>query len=270
MPKTPWIQLANGLRIPILFESSALLAIDKPAEWILAPNSWTQTQRNLSLAIQSSIKSHEYWARTRSIKYLRFVHRLDAEVTGIVLFAKNPGPLAKYSELFVKREVEKRYLAVVEGLPKKDEWYSRAPIAPHPMRKGKMKVDREGGKPAETFFKVLERDPERGRTLIEAMPHTGRTHQLRVHLAHAKLPIVGDPLYGRRDPEDDTPPTPKSGLIKKKGHVQWPEMRVALRAVSLRFDDPYGRKGTVIEAPTEEFLQKFFRSDRSDRSDKRR
>lgn len=265
MPKTPWIQLANGLRIPILFESSALLAIDKPAEWILAPNSWTQTQRNLSLAIQSSIKSHEYWARTRSIKYLRFVHRLDAEVTGIVLFAKNPGPLAKYSELFVKREVEKRYLAVVEGLPKKDEWYSRAPIAPHPMRKGKMKVDREGGKPAETFFKVLERDPERGRTLIEAMPHTGRTHQLRVHLAHAKLPIVGDPLYGRRDPEDDTPPTPKSGLIKKKGHVQWPEMRVALRAVSLRFDDPYGRKGTVIEAPTEEFLQKFFKSDKSDK-----
>ena len=104
----------------------------------------------------------------------------------------------------MKRDVEKRYLAVVDGLAKRDEWISKAPIAPHDFTKGKMKVDQNGGKPAETLFRVLERDIDNNRTLIEALPYTGRTHQLRVHLAHAKLPIIGDPMYGPKtyDPED--------------------------------------------------------------------
>jgi 23S rRNA pseudouridine1911/1915/1917 synthase len=110
------IELDDGkLVIPIIYEDRSVIALDKGPGWMLAPDSWDQTGRNLQLALQSSLNAGDFWARSRNLKYFRFIHRLDADTTGVTLFAKSPGALRAYSELFEERRVEKTYLAVVHG-----------------------------------------------------------------------------------------------------------------------------------------------------------
>ena len=102
--KPKHIELSEGeIVIPILYEDRSVLALDKPSGWMLAPDSWDRTGRNLQLALHSSMNAGDFWAHSRNLKYLRFVHRLDAETTGITLFAKSAGALRAYSELFENR-----------------------------------------------------------------------------------------------------------------------------------------------------------------------
>src|SRR5262245_3231862 len=118
MAKPSHIELPDGTRIPILYEDRSVLAIDKPSGWMLAPDSWEQTGRNLQLALNSSINAGDFWARSRNLKFLRFVHRLDADTSGVLLLAKSSGALRALSELIESRRVEKLYLAVVHGIPR--------------------------------------------------------------------------------------------------------------------------------------------------------
>jgi 23S rRNA pseudouridine1911/1915/1917 synthase len=238
------IQLGEEVSIPILYEDRSVLAIDKPAGWMLVPYNWDRTGRNLQLAISSSILGGEFWARSRSLKFLKYIHRLDAETTGILLFAKSPGALNTFSDLFESRRMNKRYLAVVRGHPKKDEWLADAKLGPDPKEHGRHRVDPDG-KQAETFFKVLDR--KEGLALIEARPFTGRTHQIRLHLTHAGLPVVGDTMYGAR--EDRARKTAPMGL----------------RAVGLEYQDPFQRRRISIEAPSENFIAQFLGADPGDR-----
>jgi 23S rRNA pseudouridine1911/1915/1917 synthase len=161
------------------------------------------------------------------------VHRLDAETTGILLFAKSQGAVEAYSELFEDRRMEKTYLAVIHGLPKRSEWTCRLKLGPAPGQVGRMKVDERDGREAETHFRVLQTGERR--TLIEARPLTGRTHQIRVHLAETSGPVVGDDIYGRRDDDSD----------------------LGLRAVRLAFADPFTCRRVEIRAPVEEFYRHF-------------
>src|SRR5215813_8747753 len=117
MAKTDQIELPTGERLPILYEDRSVLAIDKPRGWMLVPFSWQRTNRNLQAALTSSIAAGDFWARVRGLRFLRHIHRLDAETTGILLLAKSKGALATYGELFESRKMEKVYLAVVEGVP---------------------------------------------------------------------------------------------------------------------------------------------------------
>jgi RluA family pseudouridine synthase len=237
MPRPDVIELGDEVSIPILYEDRAVLAIDKPAGWMLVPYSWDRTGRNLQLAISSSILGGEFWARSRNLKFLKYVHRLDAETTGVLLFAKSQGALNTFSDLFESRKMNKRYLAVVRGVPKKNEWLCDAKLGPDPKEHGRHRVD-PAGKQAETFFKVLDRKEDLA--LVEARPFTGRTHQIRIHLAHAGLPVVGDTMYGA--PEDRARKTAPMGL----------------RAVALEYLDPFRRRPIKIEAPTEAFIAQFF------------
>jgi 23S rRNA pseudouridine1911/1915/1917 synthase len=250
-----------GIRIPILHEDRSVLALDKPAGWMLAPDSWEHTGRNLQLALQSSLNARDFWARSRNLKFLRFVHRLDAETTGITLFAKSPGALRAYSAMFEERQVEKTYLVVVHGVPKQREWTCRLALTPDPGFKGRMRVaPREGPPPreraeadsprrrrggsgfewkdAETRFRVLQSSPTAA--LIEARPLTGRTHQIRAHLAAAGHPVLGDPLYG------------PDRMALSKGR-----QRLALRSVRLAYRDPFQNRRVVIEAPAAEFAREY-------------
>jgi RluA family pseudouridine synthase len=228
------IELPTGELIPILYEDRAVMAIDKPRGWMLVPFSWQKTNRNLQAALTSSIAAKDFWARSRNLKFIRFVHRLDAETTGILLMAKSLGAVDTYGNLFESRKMEKVYLAVVHGAPKKTEWICRAKISPDPDERGRMKVDPRGGKEAETSFRLLQ--TVGNWSLVEAHPFTGRTHQIRIHLLQDGLPIVGDELYG---------PDPK------------PKKPMGLRAVELSFNDPFTRRRVQIRAPSEEFLRVY-------------
>lgn len=240
MPRTDYIELGerrNAVRIPILFEDRSVTAVDKPARWMLVPFSWQRTPWNLQAAITSAIRAGCFWSRSRNLKCLQFIHRLDAETTGVLLFGKSPGAVETFGDLFESRRMEKRYLAVVEGAPGQNEWSCDAALAPDAQAIGRVKVDPRRGKEAVTGFRLLEsRD---GKTLLEARPWTGRTHQIRVHLAHSGLPIVGDSLYGGP---------------RQRGDRRFP---MGLRAVELAWRDPFRKHPVRVRAPEAGFLAAF-------------
>ena len=235
MPKPNQIELPTGERIPILYEDRSVLAIDKPRGWMLVPFSWQKTDRNLQAALTSSIAAKDFWARSRGLKFLRFVHRLDADTSGILLLAKSPGAVQTFGGLFEGRRMEKVYLAVVRGTPQPSEWTCRLKLAPDEKAIGRMKVDARHGKEAETHFRVLQ--SKGNTTLVEAHPVTGRTHQIRVHLTESGHPVVGDELYG--------PPHAKH------------DKELGLRAVNLAYVDPFVRRRVEIRAPVAEFLREY-------------
>src|SRR5579862_1871899 len=107
MARTHFIELPGCEPIPILYEDRSALAVDKPRGWMLVPVSWQKTDRNLQAAINSSIAAHDYWVRSRGLKFLRYVHRLDADTSGVLLFAKSLGAVETYSKMFEGRQMEK-------------------------------------------------------------------------------------------------------------------------------------------------------------------
>jgi RluA family pseudouridine synthase len=247
MPRPNFIELGerrDAVRIPILYEDRSVLAVDKPAGWMLVPFNWQQTRWNLQAALTSSIRAGDFWARSRNLKFLRNIHRLDAETTGILLLGKSPGAVETFSDLFESRRMDKCYLAVVEGVPRRSEWVCEARLSAAPGQWGRVQVDPRHGKEAITRFRVIE---SRGHwTLVEARPLTGRTHQIRVHLCDAGHPIVGDELYGN----PSGPPEPRRGA----GRTLFP---MGLRAVRLGYRDPFRRQPVEIRAPTTAFLEAF-------------
>jgi RluA family pseudouridine synthase len=247
VPRPDFIELGDRrevIRIPILFEDRSVLAIDKPAGWMLVPFNWQRTPWNLHAAITSSIRAGDFWARSRNLKFLRNIHRLDAETTGVLLLGKSPGAVETLSELFESRRMEKLYLAVVAGKPKASEWVCEARLSPESGQWGRVQVDPRNGKEAVTRFKVLAH--RENRTLLEARPLTGRTHQIRVHLLDAGHPILGDELYGESSAAAD-PRRGRRTLVFPMG----------LRAVYLAYVDPFRRHRVEIKAPEVAFLEAF-------------
>src|SRR6187401_3101617 len=126
MAKTNHIELPTGEKIAILYEDRSVMAIDKPRDWMLVPFSWQKTNRNLQAALTSSIAARDFWARSRGLKALQPIHRLDADTTGILLLGKSPGAVQAYTRLFESRRMEKIYLAVVEGVVRRENWSCQA------------------------------------------------------------------------------------------------------------------------------------------------
>ena len=231
-PKPQFIEFPTGEKISILYEDRSVIAIDKPPGWMLVPVSWQNTGRNLQAALTSSIAAKDFWARSRGLKSLHNVHRLDAETTGILLLGKSSGAVNAYSDLFESRRVKKLYLAVAHGIPRQGQWICTEKISPDPKRRGRMRLDPRAGKDAETHFRVLQ--TLNYLSLLEAEPLTGRTHQIRLHLAHAGHPVLGDELYG---PD------------------RQPQEALGLRAIALGYRDPFTGQAVRIKAPTNDFLR---------------
>jgi RluA family pseudouridine synthase len=229
----------------ILYEDESLLAVDKPAGLLSSPDRYDPNRPNLMKLLHSSIALGKPWARERNLSYLMNAHRLDFETSGVMLLAKTKDVLVTLANLFGSEKPNKKYIALVQGTPEQDQFEVDARLAPHPVRVGLIRVDPKRGKRSRTTFNALEKFA--GWTLLQAMPLTGRTHQIRVHLRYKGFPLVGDSLYGGKplllsSLKDDYRLKPK--------HCEKPLLnRVALHAQELSLPHPQTGETLCITAP---------------------
>jgi 23S rRNA pseudouridine1911/1915/1917 synthase len=176
----------------VLFEDEHLAVVDKPAGQLSHPTSVVRggTVSELARARWGELPAPQGADRPG------IVHRLDADTSGLLLIAKGERAAWELVRAFRERRVEKGYLALVHGEPRFDSDWISTPIGRSRQRPDRMRVLEQGGRPAETFYRVQERFP--GFALLECRPRTGRTHQIRVHLASIEHPLVGDRVYPGR------------------------------------------------------------------------
>ncbi len=182
------INPAEGKELEILFEDEYLLLVNKPAEFLSVPG------KTIVDSVQTRIQQL-YPQATGPL----LVHRLDMSTSGIILIAKKKDIHQSLQKQFLKRSVEKRYMALLQGYVKSSHGEIELPLRVDLEDRPRQLVCYEHGKHALTKYEVLERT--KGYTRVYFYPHTGRTHQLRVHAAHASglhAPIIGDDLYGQK------------------------------------------------------------------------
>jgi len=180
---------AENIPLDIVYEDDDLLVINKQSGMVVhpAPGHYTGTLVNALL--------YRYNLHSGENHRPGIVHRLDKDTSGLMLVAKNEWTHEKLSDMISKKEVERKYLAIVSGIIKHDTGEIDAPIGRDVNNRQKMAVTDVNGKEAVTHFKVLERF--QNHTLIECKLETGRTHQIRVHMAYIGYPVLNDPLYGK-------------------------------------------------------------------------
>jgi len=227
--------------LDILHEDSDLLVLNKPAGLVVhpAPGNPDNTLVNALLAHCGASLSGIGGVRRPGI-----VHRLDKDTSGVMVVAKNDATHTALSRLFAAHDLTRIYKALVWGAPKAKTGTIDAPIARHPVDRKRMAVRRTGGKPAVTEYWLEQRfgpPLEPWASLVGARLGTGRTHQVRVHLAHIGCPVVGDPVYGR--------PRNRPGPEALKSFK-----RQALHAAVLEFRHPRtGRKLTFASELPQDF-----------------
>ncbi len=192
----------EDIPLDIVFEDEELLVIDKPPGLVVHPGSgnWSGTLMNALLHHVPGIAD---------VPRAGIVHRLDKDTSGLLVVAKTLAAQTDLVRQLQARTVRRQYLAVVSGIVASNGTVA-APIGRHRVHRVKMAVVPEtlGGKPAVTHFRVLEEYAHS--TLLECSLETGRTHQIRVHMASIKHPLVGDPVYGKVDPR--VPPFHRQAL----------------------------------------------------------
>ena len=179
----------EDIPLDIVYEDDDLIIINKKSGMVVhpAPGHYTGTLVNALLYKYGELAGDKFRPG--------IVHRLDKDTSGLMIVAKNEEMLEKLSKMISKKEVERKYLAIVDGLIKHDTGTIDAPIGRDLNNRQKMAVTDINSKDAITHFKVLERF--NNNTLIECILETGRTHQIRVHLSYIGFPINNDPLYGK-------------------------------------------------------------------------
>ena len=169
--------------VPVLHVDAAIIVIDKPAGMLAVPGRGAAGQDCA-------------WARVqREFPDALVVHRLDQATSGLLILARGAAAQRRLSLAFAERQVDKRYTAVVAGLLADDAGSIDLPLAADWPNRPRQRIDRAQGKPSLTHWRVLARDAAAGTTRLALQPHSGRSHQLRVHLLAIGHPILGDALY---------------------------------------------------------------------------
>lgn len=215
---------AQSLPLTAIYEDADIVVIDKPAGMVVHPAYGNREGTLVNAALAR-------WPEMRAVgddeSRAGIVHRLDKDTSGVIALARTQAALESLQAQFKARTTEKHYLALVEGVPPSGSGIIDAPIGRDPKRRKRMAVIRSG-REAQTRYDVLE--DLQSNALIDAAPRTGRTHQIRVHLAWLGHPVVGDRLYGFR---------------KQRIRLR----RLFLHAASLSLDHPTTGERMTFEAP---------------------
>jgi 23S rRNA pseudouridine1911/1915/1917 synthase len=195
VPETRPVALAaQAIPLEILYEDRELIVLNKPAGLVVHP-----AAGNPDMTLVNALMAHcgPELSGIGGEARPGIVHRLDKDTSGLMVAAKSAAAHQGLSELFAARNIDRAYWALVWGLPSPSEGTIAGNIGRSPRNRKKMAVLRHGGRPAETAYRLL-RSFQNGRvSLVECRLKTGRTHQIRVHLAEIGHPVLGDPLYGR-------------------------------------------------------------------------
>ncbi|WP_460139385.1 dephospho-CoA kinase [Salidesulfovibrio brasiliensis] len=196
--------------LDIVFEDDHLIVLDKPAGLTVhpAPGEPAGTLVNRLLA-----RYPDLGADTSGMAEQRpgIVHRLDKDTSGVMAVARTEADRLKLAADFADRNTAKHYLAIVHGVPERTEGFIDAPMGRHPSQKTKMAVVEKGGREAKSHYEVLRAMPDSSASLVLIKIFTGRTHQIRVHMAHIGHPLVGDRVYGpSRQAQWDSAGRPKA------------------------------------------------------------
>lgn len=234
-PPGPAGNLPQAIPLDIIFENDDLLVVNKPAGMVVHPAAG-HSQGTLVNAVLGHAPDLD---GVGDAQRPGIVHRLDRDTSGLIVVAKNDAAHRELQRQFKDREVEKVYLALVDGhLPTPTGRIEAAIGRDLRDRKRMAVVSERQGRPAVTEYHVLEKFP--AHTLLEARLLTGRTHQLRLHFAYLKCPIVGDTVYGRRTPS-------------------LPIERQCLHAARLTLKLPGGGKARTFEAPLPDDLARILK-----------
>lgn len=218
--------------LEILYEDETLLVLNKPANLVVHPANGNEEHTLVNALL------HHCAGQLSGIGGVArpgIVHRLDKDTSGCLVVAKTDETHMALSAQFADRKVEKIYHAIVCGEMQREQGEIRAAIARHPTHRKRMAVDDDMGRPAHTSYRVLER--LRDATLAEAVLHTGRTHQIRVHFKFLGYPLLGDDTYGNR----------QNLRLEELTHYHAP--RQMLHAFHLAFIHPRTGKRMAFEAP---------------------
>ena len=214
--------------LPILYEDDDVIVVNKPSGLLTHAKGGLSDEPTVAEIIRPKTSFATDTDRPG------IVHRLDRDTSGLLIIAKNPESAAHLQRQFAERTAKKTYIAITDGKPKLNAAKIDLPIGRNPSAPSTFRID-PNGKPAQTTYHVLaENDAQ---SLIELKPTTGRTHQLRVHLAHLNAPILGDRVYGKSS-----------------------DCRMMLHAQKLEITLPSGER-KVFEAAVPDEFKKFFPED---------
>ena len=238
-PPQPATPAPQAIPFAILFEDDDLIVLDKPAGLVVHP-----APGNPDGTLVNALLAHcgETLAGIGGERRPGIVHRLDKDTSGVMVVAKTEPAMLALSAAFAARDLDRAYLALCWGLPAPGSGEIEGAIGRDPRDRKRMAVVARGGKPALTRYRTL-RAWEAAVALLECRLATGRTHQIRVHLAKSGHPLVGDPLYLRRIPAAAKAlPAPLRAAL-----LDFP--RQALHACRLGFSHPAHGRAALFETP---------------------
>ena len=232
----------ENIPLEILYEDEAMVVVNKASDMVVHPSRghWSGT-------LASALSYHfQQLSSVGGPTRPGIVHRLDRDTTGVILVARHDRAHQVLASQFEARTIKKEYLAIVHGRPDHDRDVIRAPIGPHAQHRTRMAVRREGRgvRDAETFYEVVS-EHERF-SVVRAKPRTGRTHQIRVHLAHVGCAVLCDRLYSH---SSQATREELSGLPGIEDAAQVALARQALHASSISCQHPVTGEKMKFEAP---------------------
>jgi 23S rRNA pseudouridine1911/1915/1917 synthase len=210
----------EDLPLVIIYEDDNILVIDKPAGMVVHPSAG----HDRGTLVHAVLAHAPDIAGVGGERRPGVVHRLDKDTSGLIVLAKNDQAHRSLQAQFKDRSVEKVYLALVDGAPPAPAGVVQAAIGRDPKNRKRMSVLAQGGREAETIYRTLESFASH--TLLEVKPHSGRTHQIRLHMAFLGCPVVGDRVYGKRRP---TLPLPRHFLHAAELSITLPGERQPIK-----------------------------------------